>query len=59
MCREKELQLFIHNLHNYAPLKFILRKSCPLYNFNTIKNIFMKLCTNINHYQTICREKEL
>ena len=30
-------------LRNYAPLKFLLWKSCPLYNFNTVENIFIKL----------------
>ena len=46
-------------LLNYAPLNIFLRKVCPLYNFNSVKNTFLKLCTNINHYQTMCREKEM
>ena len=34
-------------------------KSCPLCNFRTVKDIFMKLYSNINHYQTVCRGHEL
>ena len=34
----------------------IFWKSCPLYNFQTIKNIFMELNTNIKLNQTMCRE---
>ena len=30
--------------------------SCALHNSDTIQDIFMILGTNINHYQTICRE---
>ena len=58
MYREKEPYLHLHLLRNYAPLKIFLGKSCPLYNFNTVKNIFMKQCTYTNHHQAICREKE-
>ena len=58
MCREKEPTLHLHFLRNSAPLKFFLWKSCPLCNFNTDKNIFMKPCTNINHHHTKCREIE-
>ena len=44
-------------VYGMMPLwSFFLWKSCLLYNFNTVQNIFMKLCTNIYHYQTICRE---
>ena len=32
--------------------------ACPLYYFNTVKNIFMKHCTDINCHQTMCREEE-
>ena len=32
--------------------------SCPLLNSDTVKDIFMKLGTNINHHQTMCREQE-
>ena len=32
--------------------------SCPLHNSVTVQNIFMKLVTNINNHQTICREQE-
>ena len=32
------------------------KKSCPLYNLNTAKDIFMKLGTNIKHYKTMCKE---
>ena len=27
-----------------------MTKSCPLYNFKTVQDIFMKLRTNINQY---------
>ena len=27
-------------------------------NFNTVKNIFLKLGTNIKHYLMMCKEKE-
>ena len=58
MCREKEPLLHLHFfLQTYAPLKFFLCKSCPLYNFHTVKNIFMKLGTNINLYQSMCKKK--
>ena len=30
--------------------------SCPLHNSDTVQDIFMKLGTNINHHQTMCRE---
>ena len=32
--------------------------SCPLHNSDTVQDIFMKLGTNINHHQTMCREQE-
>ena len=39
---------------NYVPLKFVISssvtKSCPLYNFKTVQDVFMKLHTNINQY---------
>ena len=39
---------------SYVPLKFVISssvtKSCPLYNFKTIQDIFMKLHTNINQH---------
>ena len=31
---------------------------CPLHNSDTVQDIFMKLGTNINHHQTMCREQE-
>ena len=31
---------------------------CPLYNFKTVKDFFMKLCTHIRHDRTMCREKK-
>ena len=38
----------------YVPLKFVISssvtKSCPLYNFKTVQDIFMKLYTNINQH---------
>ena len=37
-----------------VPLKFVISssvtKSCPLYNFKTVQDIFMKLHTNINQH---------
>ena len=37
-----------------VPLKFVISnsvtKSCPLYNFKTVQDIFMKLNTNINQH---------
>ena len=39
---------------SYVPLKFVISSSvtnsCPLYNFKTVKDIFMKLYTNINQH---------
>ena len=32
--------------------------SCLLHNSDTIQDIFMKLGTNVNHHQTMCREQE-
>ena len=32
--------------------------SCPLHNSDTIRDIFKKLGTNVNHHQVMCREKE-
>ena len=58
MCREQEPTLHLHFLRNYAPLKFFLWKLCPLYIFDTIQNIFMKLCRNVNHHQMMCKEQE-
>ena len=45
-------------LRNYTPLKILLWKSCPLNNFHTVENIFMILCTKINHHETMCREQK-
>ena len=33
--------------------------SCPLHNSDSVKDVFMKLGTNINHHQTMCREQEM
>ena len=41
--------LFVHPSVNF---------SCPLHNSDTVQDTFMKLGTNINHYQTMCREQE-
>ena len=30
--------------------------SCPLYNFDTVQDNFMKLGTNVKHDQTTCRD---
>ena len=57
MCREQEPELRLHFLRNYSPLKFFWWKSCPLNNFDTVQNIFMKLCSNINHHQTMAEKK--
>ena len=32
--------------------------SCPLHNSDTVQDIVMKLGTNINHHQTMCRKQE-
>ena len=32
--------------------------SCPFHNSDTIPDIFMKLGTNVNHHQTMCREQD-
>ena len=58
MCRELVPKLCLYFLRNYGPLNFFWWKSCPLHNFDTVQNIFMKLCGNINHHQTMCREQE-
>ena len=38
----------------YVPLKFVIgssvTKSCPLYNFKTVQDIFMELYKNINQH---------
>ena len=41
--------LYVHVFFNF---------SCPLRNSDTVQDIFMKLGTNINHHQTMCREQE-
>ena len=58
MYREQELTLHLHFLQNYGPLKVFLWKLCQHYNLDTVQNIFLKLCTNINHHQMTCRDKE-
>ena len=58
MCREKKRNS-IYIFYGIMPLQnFSYANLSPLYNFNPFKNIFLELCTNINHYQTMCREKE-
>ena len=56
MCREQESTLHLHFLQNYGPLKFFNRKPCRLYNFDTVQNIFMKLCRNTTIRR--CAEKK-
>ena len=58
MCRKQKPTRQLHFLRNYGPLKFFLPKSCPLYNFDTVQNIFIKFCRNINRHQTMYRGKE-
>ena len=58
MCKERRTDTSLTFLRSYGPLKIFLWKSCPLYNFDTNMNIFMKLCTNTNKHQSMCREKE-
>ena len=58
MYKEQEPTLHLHFLRNYGPLKFFWWKLCPLYNFDAIQNIFVKLCRNIDHHQMMCREEE-
>ena len=44
---------------DYAPLKIFIRKSCPLCNYKTVKDILIKLITNIKHYNKwVCRDQE-
>ena len=47
---------------SYVPLKFVISssvtKSCPLYNFKTVQDIFMKLYTNITQHWMTCRVQE-
>ena len=35
-----------------------VRPSCLLRNSDTVQDVFMKLGTNVNHYQTMCKEQE-
>ena len=56
-CRDKQPSLHLHFLRNYSPLKFSVQKSCPLYNFDTVRDNFTKLGRNIKHYQTTCRDQ--
>ena len=58
MYREKKTVTPSTFLRNYAPFKLFLLESCPIFNSNTVENIFMKLGTNINHHLPMCREKE-
>ena len=58
MCRKQEPTLHLHFLWNYGPLKFFLWKNRVRSITDTVQNVFMKLCRNINHFQTMCREKE-
>ena len=44
-------------MQNNAPLKLLISKSYPHYNFKTFIDIFMKLGINIKHW-TIYREQE-
>ena len=47
-------------IYIFMPLcNFLVCKFCPLYNFKSVQDIFMKFGININHYQTVCREREL
>ena len=41
----------------FFPLKIWILKSCPLNKSQTLLDIFMKLCTNIKHDQTVCKEQ--
>ena len=34
----------------------VVEHSCPVHNFDTVRNNFTKLGTNINHDQTTCRD---
>ena len=56
-CAQKKNRNYLH-FTVLCPFEIFAMKTRPLYNFNTVKHIFMKLCTDINHYQTMCREKE-
>ena len=36
----------------------VRHKSCPLYNLKTVKDFSMKLCTLVNHDETMCHAQE-
>ena len=57
MWSEKKLSTYI-----YAKLchfEIFIRKSCLLYNFQTVKVIFINFGIRIKHHQTICTEKNI
>ena len=56
LCAETKNCISTYNFTKLCPFDFFLRKYCPLYNFNTIKDIFMKLGTNIKDHQTMFSE---
>ena len=51
MRREQEIDTLPTFLRNYGPFKFFLRKWYLLYNFDTVKNVFMNLCARISHHK--------
>ena len=57
--KNRTLVLILFGLH---PLNFLsssfLTKSCPLFNFWTVPDIFIKLHTNIKHQKMTCRVQE-
>ena len=58
MCKEKKRNS-TYIFYGMLPFEiFFLWKPCPLYNFNTVKNIFMKLDTNIKCHQMMWGEEE-
>ena len=52
-CREQKFETPSTVFEEWCPFGIFWWKSCPLYNCNTIRNIFMKLGTNIKHEHTM------
>ena len=61
MFREKEPQPYFQVWQKYTRLVISYSEVVfvyLLYNFKTVKDFVMKICTNIRHNQTMCRENE-
>ena len=61
LCAEKKKRTVTPQtvLEELRPFEILLLKSCPLYNFNTVKRHFHEFATNIKYQQTMCREKNI